>query len=50
VGATPARQQFGQLIGASFACWAAQRQAGLRPIEGLDPGLLVHAQDQRVLR
>jgi putative OPT family oligopeptide transporter len=22
VGATPARQQFGQLIGASFACWA----------------------------
>jgi putative OPT family oligopeptide transporter len=22
VGATPARQQFGQLVGASFACWA----------------------------
>src|SRR5207237_8646685 len=22
VGATPARQQLGQLIGASFACWA----------------------------
>ena len=38
------------LIGPRARTAGAQRQAGLRSIEGLNPGLLVHAQDQRVLR